>query len=258
VTALRRALALLALTALALSVRLWGITFPPYHGDEGYNYVVPAVTYFAGDLNPHRFDNPTLLSYLFHGLYRVWYSVGGFDSPYVFMAQLHWTPEPFYVIARVLVALMGALTCRWSGPRRVNLRPRAPAVNALFWQAFLLCATFAVSDVPDRRGNAYMALRWQDAAHEEAWFYARRGIGARPGDGHKPPPISICRWCGPAWRFSRSSGCDAVAAGHLVAASSWRSSFMATCPYCFSTWTRRRFRCGRCRAAASRDFWDCA
>jgi 4-amino-4-deoxy-L-arabinose transferase-like glycosyltransferase len=245
VTASRRALALLALTVLALSVRLWGITFPPYHGDEGYNYVIPAVTYFSGDLNPHRFDNPTLLSYMFNALYRVWYSAGGFDSPEVFIAQLQRTPEPFYVMARVLVALLGALTVPlvWATARRVY-GPRAGWLAALFLAVAFLHVRdshFAVSDVPVTFwlvACAYMAVCWQDAAREQGWFYALAAglaLGLAMGTKYTAAYFYLpLVWAGVAVHNDHPDT-TVVRVGMLVAAMSWAFvTFMATCPYCFA------------------------
>lgn len=172
---------LAALTGAALLVRVWGIGFPPYHGDEGWNYVIPAVNYFSGDFNPHHFHNPTLTSYLMYGLYYLWYlagsAAGSFHAPIDMLAQYQYTPLPFYVLGRLVSVTLGALTVPvvFAVARRVYGR-RAAWLAALFMAfAFLHVrdSHFAVSDVPLTFWVmlcVLFALRWQQGAGDRAWL----------------------------------------------------------------------------------------
>ncbi|MDE0962559.1 MAG: hypothetical protein OSB73_05470 [Candidatus Latescibacteria bacterium] len=65
-------IALAALMALAVGLRLWGTILAPVmrHPDEIFMVVFP-LEFFSGDLNPHRFYYPTLHFYLLGLVYGV-------------------------------------------------------------------------------------------------------------------------------------------------------------------------------------------
>lgn len=93
--------------ALALWVRLWGVWFGLpylYHADEPI-VVNHALAYGTGDLNPHFFNIPPLISYLLflcYGLYYlVGHSIGSFHSLADFENLFYFNPASFYLIARL-------------------------------------------------------------------------------------------------------------------------------------------------------------
>ena len=108
---------LTAILVLGFLLRIIGIHFGLphlYHADESI-VVNHALAYGTGDLNPHFFKIPPLVSYLLFISYGVYYlfgrGVGIFsgleDFQYLFLTN----PSSFYLIARVLIgALLGAST----------------------------------------------------------------------------------------------------------------------------------------------------
>ena len=63
-------------------LRVWGIAFGLpflYHADEPI-IVNHALAFGAGDLNPHFFKIPPLVSYLLFACYGIYYLVGGFHG----------------------------------------------------------------------------------------------------------------------------------------------------------------------------------
>ncbi len=109
--------ALLAVFLLALSLRLWSISFGLpnlYHADEPI-IVNHALAYGTGDFNPHFFKIPPLTSYLAFFMYGIWYLIGNisgiFKNTHDFSALFFSNPSSFYLIARIFLgALPGAAT----------------------------------------------------------------------------------------------------------------------------------------------------
>ncbi len=109
-------LLLYGILALALAVRLWGISFGlpcTDHGDET-EVVNHAVRFGSGDLNPHRFQYGSLVQYIlfiFYGLYfTVAYCLGLYKSVHEFALAFVRDPSVFYLIARGFSALLGTAT----------------------------------------------------------------------------------------------------------------------------------------------------
>jgi hypothetical protein len=101
---------------LALSLRVWGITFglPGIdHGDEA-EVVNHAVRFGIGDLNPHRFVYGSLFQYIlffFYGMYFVFgYLTNTFSSVHEFALYFAQDPAIFHLIARSLSAILGTAT----------------------------------------------------------------------------------------------------------------------------------------------------
>jgi len=101
---------------LALSLRLWGISFglPGLdHGDEP-EVINHAVRFGSGDLNPHRFQYGSLVQYILFILYGLYftgcYCLGVYRSVHEFALSFVRDPSVFYLIARWLSALMGTAT----------------------------------------------------------------------------------------------------------------------------------------------------
>ena len=109
---MNRKLILAIIILIAIAVRLAGIDFGlPFkcHNDEPIivNY---ALSYGTGDLNPHFFKVPPLLSYLLFFLYGIFFLIGKFagyfqsvsDFGYRFLSD----PTSFYLIGRVVLGLI--------------------------------------------------------------------------------------------------------------------------------------------------------
>src|SRR4051812_2688522 len=77
-------LAVTALLAGALFLRLWGIKqgLPyAYNSDENAHFVPKAIGLFGHSWNPGYFVNPPGYTYLLHLVFAVWYGGGGGGSP---------------------------------------------------------------------------------------------------------------------------------------------------------------------------------
>ncbi len=102
-------LILYVILALALVIRLYGIQFGLpglYHADETI-VVNHALAYGTGDLNPHFFKIPPLVSYLIFFEYGIYFLLGttfGFFSSIVDFQKLFLEdPTSFYLIGRITV-----------------------------------------------------------------------------------------------------------------------------------------------------------
>jgi 4-amino-4-deoxy-L-arabinose transferase-like glycosyltransferase len=120
VTAFRTALALLAIVAIALALRLWGIAFGlPYDltADEPHQ-IVQALRIGAGEGGPlvsmwHTVGKGGLDYILFfeYGLlYVFWSLTGRVQDAREFALEYLRDPTAFYLVGRVTVAVTGALT----------------------------------------------------------------------------------------------------------------------------------------------------
>lgn len=102
---------------LGFLLRVWGISFGLphlYHADEPM-VVNHALAYGAGDLNPHFFKIPPLVSYSLFFCYGLFYIVGKlsgwFSSVSDFEAFFLSDPTPFYLIARLMFGVfLGTLS----------------------------------------------------------------------------------------------------------------------------------------------------
>ena len=107
---------LIALTLVALTLRLWGITFGLPHTEARPDedvIVDTAVHMWSDGLNPHRFDWPTLYMYAMTAAFGAYFAVsrltGHFgDLGFAMFANTH--SVQLYLIDRVAVALLGTAT----------------------------------------------------------------------------------------------------------------------------------------------------
>lgn len=106
-------LALLAILALALLLRFWGVLHDlpfSYYGDE-LHLMKRAMTMGTGDLNPHWFHKPALLMYVLLLAYGTFFVcgwvVGRFESVDHFAAFFLADHGPFLLIGRLIVLAAG-------------------------------------------------------------------------------------------------------------------------------------------------------
>jgi hypothetical protein len=156
-SARRRATHLLALSAVlavALSLRLWGITHGlpySYNSDEDLHFVPVAVGFFSGDFNPHYFLNPPAYSYLLHVVLELWLGSPG-------AALRAWTLHPgqVFLIGRVLSAVLGtgSVLFTYLAARRLLGAGAALAAAAVYGVAFLpvFYGHLALNDSPTLLG----------------------------------------------------------------------------------------------------------
>ena len=133
---------LLAVLALALAARLWGVTFglPQTLAKPDEDIVVArASAFFFGDWNPHFFNYPSLFLYLVHFAVRGVYWFGAWRGDYAnaleFLIDADYRPELIYLPARLLSVAFGVGSVyllyaigRDAGSRRAGLL-------AAFWLA---------------------------------------------------------------------------------------------------------------------------
>jgi 4-amino-4-deoxy-L-arabinose transferase-like glycosyltransferase len=131
-----------ALILTAFAVRFAGVGFGIYHADEPI-VVNHALQYATGDLNPHFFKIPPLVSYLCFGLYGAWFVlgklIGVFGSAADFQALFMERPEIFYQAGRVaLGALPGTATvwAVWAFVRKLSTE------RAALWAAAAMAFNF--------------------------------------------------------------------------------------------------------------------
>ncbi|HET9211524.1 MAG TPA: glycosyltransferase family 39 protein [Thermoanaerobaculia bacterium] len=113
---MRPRLALIAVLLLAAALRLWAVRHDlpfSYYGDE-LHFMRRAMAVGTGDLNPHWFHKPAFFMYLLafcYGLFFLFGRVAGwFHSTAEFGAHFLFTPTPFLLIGRLLVAACGVAT----------------------------------------------------------------------------------------------------------------------------------------------------
>jgi len=107
----------LGILALAFILRIWGVAFGLphlYHADEPI-VVNHALAYGTGDLNPHFFRIPPLVSYLLFFVYGLYFLAGKafglFGSLQDFEFLFYADPTSFYLIGRIVLGvILGTLT----------------------------------------------------------------------------------------------------------------------------------------------------
>ena len=158
-TKYRARAALLLVLTLAFGLRLRGIAWGmPYalHADEP-KYISRAVAMLAtGDLNPHYFENPPLLTYALLAELAVFVPsaqhMGLLPTTENLRSQLFLSPEPFYLLARLNGVLIGTATVflTYLVARRLLGETTALLSALVLAVAFLHVRNshYAVNDVP--------------------------------------------------------------------------------------------------------------
>src|SRR3954447_20322636 len=172
---------LAGLLLAALGLRLWSIRYGlpwVYNRDEEFHFVPVAVRMFGGSFNPHYFENPPALTYLFYAAFRLRFHSGGFR--HAFAAN----PTAAYETARVIVALIGTASVGfvyWAGARWFDRRVgliAAALVAFGFLPAFY--GKFALNDAvtlaPVAIALALIALAWERGRTWQ-WVGAGAAIG---------------------------------------------------------------------------------
>jgi 4-amino-4-deoxy-L-arabinose transferase-like glycosyltransferase len=107
----------------ALALRLWSIKHGlpyVYNVDEEQHFVPRAVDMVGGSLNPHYFENPPALTYLFAAVFKLRFHAGFPFGSSGFRHAFTRDPTAVFTSARVVVALLGTLSVGliyWAGAR---------------------------------------------------------------------------------------------------------------------------------------------
>jgi hypothetical protein len=132
-----------AILLVALGLRLWhidhGLPFA-FNVDEDEHFVPKAVRMFTNGMDPGYYENPPALTYLLYAVFTLRFTAGfpfggGRELAQSFAAD----PEPAFLTARVVVALIGTLVVGlvyWAGARYADRRVGLVAA-ALMAVAFL-------------------------------------------------------------------------------------------------------------------------
>ncbi len=142
--------ALIALLALTLALRLWGIKqgLPySYNTDEAEHFVPRAIGFFSQNLNPDYFNNPPAYTYLLHIVFELW-----FGSPDAVTRAYAENPTSVFVLARVVAAVLGtaSVLLTYLAADRFFNRGVALLAAAIFGFAYLpiFYSHLALNDVP--------------------------------------------------------------------------------------------------------------
>ena len=151
---LRWGLAVGAVLALGLGLRLWGVKHGlpfAYNIDEHEHFVPRAIGFFGHDWNPHYFVNPPAYTYLVHLLLSVWF--GGREGVTSSFAA---DPTEIWILTRVLAAVLGTLAVWLAYLAAARLLDRRVALlgAAIYSVSFLpvFYSKLALNDVPTLTG----------------------------------------------------------------------------------------------------------
>lgn len=182
---------LLLVVLVAFSLRVWGIGFGlpyDYHPDE-HQYVSEAVHFLTeGDLNPHRFNNPTLYKYVLFIEYTMSYVlgkvIGAFQDCLDFEALWANDPTQFFLSGRLTTAGLSTVTIilvYMIGKRAYGRRQGLIAALLLSF-TFLHArdSHYAVNDVP-LAFMACMALLYCIRLMRSRSWWAYLGVGIAGG-----------------------------------------------------------------------------
>ena len=171
----RGALLLAAITVVGAAVRFWGIGFGLPHTyarpDEDAIVTIATRIYRDGP-NPHFFVYPTLYLYVMAFAYEMYYAAlsmtGHTLTASAFIDRVATDPAPFYLISRIVAAILGTATVPvlFQAARRLFDVRTATIAAALLAGAFLHVrdSHFGVTDIP----ATFMATLafWAIVAHD--------------------------------------------------------------------------------------------
>lgn len=141
----RETFLLFGILILAFSLRVWGVGFGlpyVYHADEPI-VVNHALAFGMGDLNPHFFNIPPLVSYLLficYGIYCVvGWAAGRFHAVRDFEQLFYFDPSSFYLVARLVFGVfLGTLSVYVL----FRLVKRLADVRTALWASFFFAVNF--------------------------------------------------------------------------------------------------------------------
>jgi hypothetical protein len=247
---------LIAVFLLALALRAWGIGFGlpyTYHPDE-HQYVDTALQVLGGELNPGRFNNPSLYKYALASVDALWFlgarASGSVASLRDFQDRAAADPTTAYLVARALTALLGALTAlvTYGLGRRAYGRRTGLVAAALMAGMYLHGreSHFAVGDVPATLLSTIglvFALRVLDGGRRRDYLVAGACVGLAAAAKYTGALVAVplvaahllAAGDGPRTWPRRLFDRRLVAAGAVAVA-----VFLAAVPYAVLDWTTFR------------------
>jgi hypothetical protein len=230
-------LAVAALLAVALGVRLWGVKHGlpyAYNADENGHFVPKAIGLFGHGWNPHYFVNPPAFTYLLHIVFAVWFG-GRAGVSHAYATD----PTSVFVVARVTAALLGTLAVgllylagtRLFADRRIGLL--AAALLALgFLPVFY--SHLALNDVPTL-APVCLSL-WGTAgvlrSGRTGWYaVAGVGLGLAVATKYTGGIVLLPLLAAAGARLADREGRAAAVRGLVLAGAVSLAAFAATNPY---------------------------
>ena len=219
-----------------LGLRLWSIDHGlplVYNLDEDRHFVERAIEVAAGDLNPHYFENPPLLTYLLAAVYRAGVPYGWDPLEGRFFAD----PAPAFLAGRLVVALLAGLTLVvvYRAGRRLHDRRVGLVAAALLATAFLpvLYAKQALNDtvtlLPLTLGLLACLHAWERGRAGD-WLLAGVAFGAASATKYTAAAAVVTVALAAGYRL-RQDGRPAVARNLFLAVAAFVATNLALNPY---------------------------
>jgi len=153
---LRWGIALGAVLALALGLRVWGVKHGlpyAYNADENAHFVTRSIGLFGHDWDPRYYVNPPAYTYLAHILLSLWF--GGREGVTSSFAA---DPTEVWIVTRVLAGVLGTIAAWLLYLAAARLLDRRVALLATMIYAVAFLPVFysklALNDVPTLAGIA--------------------------------------------------------------------------------------------------------
>jgi hypothetical protein len=229
-----------AVLALALILRLWGITYGlpfAYYGDENAHFVPVAIRFFErGTLNPHYFVNPPGYTELLYVVFGVRY---GFNGGAV-QALLN-DPGSVFLTARLLSAALGVLSAWFLYLAAARLLDRRVGLLAAGILAVAFIPVFyshqALNDAPSLAplalslfGTALVLRRGRTLD----WALAGAALGVAAGVKYTCGIAAVPLAAAAAVRLARGGPRRPVLIGIATAVAATAVGFFIANPYAFA------------------------
>jgi hypothetical protein len=219
-----------------LGLRLWSINHGlplAYNLDEDRHFVARSIQVAAGDLDPHYFENPPALTYLFAAVYRAGVPYGRGQLEERFAAD----PGPAFLTGRLLVVLLAGLTlvAVYLAGRRLFDRRAGLVAAALLATAFLpvLYAKHAVNDtvtlLPLTVGLVACLSAWERGRGRD-WLLAGAAVGSATAVKYTAGAALVTVVLAAAYRLRQDGQLGAVR-NLVLAAAAFVAAYLALNPY---------------------------
>ena len=257
------ALALGAVLAGALALRLWGIKHGlPYvfNVDEASNFVPTAVSfYFTDSYNPHYFINPPAYSYLLHVVYGIWFGGGWpFGAGNEVGDALASDPTAVFVAGRATSAVLGTAAVGFVYLTAARLYDRRVGVFAALVMAVAFLPVFyshlALNDVPALLPLAVSA--WGSAGvltrgRRLDWAVAGAGLGLAAATKYTAGIVVLPLIVAAAYRLADAEARAEALRGAAIAAALAAALFLLANPHALLSYSEFRADVDRQEEAAS-------
>jgi Dolichyl-phosphate-mannose-protein mannosyltransferase len=226
----------------ALVLRFWSLKHGlpyVYNRDEEVHFVPRAVEMIGGSLNPHYFENPPALTYLFFAVFKLRFHSGFPFGSHGLLHSFRHDPTAVFTTARAVVALLGTLSVGlvyWAGARFYERRV------GLLAAALLACAFLPVFYAKQALNDAvtlapltvglvgcllvYERGRWFD------WALAGAGIGVATATKYTAGGmLAVLALAGLMRLLERRATLRALVQGAVLAGAVFLAAFLVLNPF---------------------------